>query len=453
MCLSKADIVVQDALCPIGQRFQRVTLEIRGSCIYKVHPPQSSPPTEKNINAKGRLLLPQITDAHVHFREPGYTHKETIETGSHAAVAGGVTTVLDMPNTRPSTTSIDLLYDKIERAKKASLVNIGFFSAYDPDYELTESLLKASCGVKIYTYEYSLPNSDILTLLKQIRKHSSRPPVAFHAEDPGRFNASVLGLSPANDTILKIWNKYRPSDSEIYQITDIIELLHTFRYPVHICHVTVPASVDLLLAARKKRLPISWEVTPHHLLLNDEINVSVATWAKVNPPLRTVQEQKGLLKALSSEKIPVIATDHAPHAESEKQAKNLFDAPSGIIGVETMLPLLLTLMHKGYLSLRYLYQLVCLTPAKIYGLPNPVIRPNTKANLTLIDTEYPWTIRSKNLHSKVRCSPFDGWKVVGRVEATIINGSIRFQDGVITSDAQTNPPTVFESYTHSCKGN
>jgi dihydroorotase (multifunctional complex type) len=372
---------------------------------------------EETIDARGLYVLPGVIDPHVHFREPGDVQKEDWKTGSWAAASGGVTTVLDMPNNKPSTTTIKRLEAKRRIANKRSTIDFGFhFGATDSN---SDEIKKASniASVKFYlgsTTGDLLVDKSTLLELANILKNKGIPATA-HCEK-GELIQEYMKKRRFN-----YYSDLRPAECEVESIKDMVSYVQMSGNRGHICHVSSKASIDYFKTINTGKLSV--EVTPHHLFLTKENEEGLGTLAKMNPPLRTKQDRTALWGALREGIIDCIATDHAPHTIKEKEQEFL-KAPAGVPGVETMLPLLLTAMKRELLNLNDLARLCSYNPARVFNIQNKgQIREGSDADMVLVDLNESWCIKNDDLYTKCGWSPFDGWAVRGKVKATFVRGN------------------------------
>lgn len=380
------------------------------------------------------ITFPGLIDCHVHFREPGFEHKATMASEAAAARAGGVTTVCEMPNTVPSTVSIAALEDKVRRAMRVKDCDIRFFMGATEERHLLamrdlwrlssphiRELKARCCGLKLY-FDHSTGNqgADAKTLELAFKLCAELSiPIIAHCEDP-EVNAQAKTACSGEDIALH--SVMRPPVSEAVAIADAIELAHAHDAAVHIAHLSTAQGIELVAEAKRRGVRVTCEVAPHHLFLTTEDYTTLGTLGKMNPPLRTAEHRDALWKGIADGTVDCIATDHAPHTLEEKHAAVPLSAPSGVPGVETMLPLLLTVAAGGWphpTSARpkipiFQYSQIpklCFTnPNRIFGLG----KKETDATVT-VDTEAAWTIDGAELHGKCGWTPYEGWQVMGKV--------------------------------------
>ncbi len=355
--------------------------------------------SNKIINAKNNFVIPGLIDSHVHFREPGLTHKEDFLTGSRAAAAGGITTVLDMPNTKPPTLTVRLLAEKRELAKK-SVVNYGFHfgSSIDNLDEIKKA--KNTASVKVF------------------------------------MNASTGNMLITDDKILKDVfsnSKINTLHAEKEMVNKAIGINRLINNKIHFLHISSKSEIEYLQKIKNNNITV--EVTPHHLFLNKNIIRELGGFAEMKPSLKLRADQAALWNALNNNMIDTIATDHAPHTKEEKLSEN---KPYGVPGCETMLPLLLDAVNKNRLTLKKAVELTSRNPAKIFGIKNKgILAEGYDADLTIIDMKKQKIVKDEDLFTKCGWSPFNGFKLKGWLITTIVNGNVVFDDGNI-NDIKAN---------------
>ncbi|KYK28351.1 hypothetical protein AYK20_01200 [Thermoplasmatales archaeon SG8-52-1] len=362
--------------------------------------------SDVHINFGNKLIIPAGVDIHVHFRDPGLTHKEDFSTGSIAAAFGGISCFFDMPNTIPQTTNIETLSDKVISAGKKSYVDFGIYAGIvDDNINNIEVLAKKCSGFKIYlgssTNTLLLNKNKLKTSFKKISKTNKT--VLLHAEDQfclKKFKTKKIDLTD--------YYRSRPAKCEEISIKDIFSASQGIFSKIHICHVSSCEAIEML---RNRPKNISCGVTPHHLLLSIEDCPDLQTHYKVNPPIRTILDKEALFNSIKNGFVDVIESDHAPHTIDEKDL-DFDNAPSGIPGVETMFPLFLYLVKKEALSWQRLIYLLCERPAEILGLSKGKIEVGRDADLIVVDIKNDLKIKAKNLHSKCNWTPFEGWKAI-----------------------------------------
>lgn len=390
--------------------------------------PDIQPNGAEVFDCTGKFVVPGLVDIHVHFREPGEEHKETIETGSAAAAAGGFTTVCCMPNTKPPLDSVAAVEFVLRRSEEAGLCRIfpvGAVSIGLKHEQLTEMAAMREAGAVAFSDDGEpIQDSGFLRKVLAYSKVCDAV-VILHCEDKsltagGAMNEGLMAL--------KLGLRGMPRAAEVVAIYRAIELAKLTRAKVHIAHVSVKEAVDLLRRAKDEGVQVTAEVTPHHLTLTEEAVSDYGTNAKVNPPLRTAEDLAALREALAEGVIDCIATDHAPHAVEEKET-TFDEAPFGIVGLETAVGVLWTeLVHKAGFPVLRLIEAMSTRPCQILGLDGGTLKESARADLTVIDPEAVWTVDIRQFRSKGRNTPYDGWMLKGKVVMTICGGRVTFRD-------------------------
>jgi dihydroorotase len=416
---------------------------IRDRIIEQVEPTITAPADEatlKVIDATGLTLLPGVIDPQVHFREPGLEHKEDLFTATCACAKGGVTSFLEMPNTRPLTTTQVLLDDKLQRAASKCLVNYGFFigatAANLPDLRQA----KPTPGIKIFMGSM---HGDLLVsqeeALERIfyRDLAAVPPaenrlIAVHAEDQARILERRQQFAGITDPA--IHSQIQDNQAALQATQLALRLSKKYQRRLHILHLSTAEEAELL---RHEKFPwVTAEVTPQHLLLNTSAYTEIGTLAQMNPPLRSPHDNQVLWQALLDGVIDLIATDHAPHTLAEK-AQPYPNSPSGMPGVETSLPLMLTQAMQGRCTVAQVAHWMSRAVAQAYQIPNKgAIAPGYDADLVLVDLKHYAPVQRTELLTKCGWSPFEGWSLTGWPAITIVGGQVVFEHGKINPDAR-----------------
>lgn len=383
------------------------------------------------IYAQGKYVLPGLVDAHCHLRDPGQEYKEDIETGTRSAAKGGFTSIACMPNTSPVIDNEAIVKYIINKAKQDGVVNvypIGAISKGLKGEELSEiGELKFAGAVAVSDDGKPLKNS---ALMKKALQYSSMFDITVisHCEDldlvdEGTMNegymSTVLGLRGI------------PSAAEEIMVSRELILAEYTKIPVHIAHVSTELSVDLIRHAKSRGVKVTCETCPHYFSLTDEACEGFNTLAKVNPPLRTRKDVDAIIEGLKDGTIDIIATDHAPHHQDEKNVEFAI-AANGMVGFETALPLCVTYLVKpGYFTMEQLVEKMCVNPSKILGLNKGSIEVGSSADLTIIDMDEEYVVDVSKFSSKSKNSPFDGFKLQGTVYYTIVNGNVVVREKVL----------------------
>lgn len=380
---------------------------------------------EKIISAKGKIVAPGLVDIHVHFRDPGFTYKEDVETGARSAAAGGYTTVVCMANTKPVIDNVEVLkeLEKREETLPIHVYNTAAVTMGLKGKELTDmpELLKA--GAIGFTDD-GIPIKDEKLVMEAMKTAAQLDvPISFHEEDPDLIGNSGIN---SGEVARKLGLEGAPAlAEEVLVARDCLLELRTGA-KINIQHVSSEVSVQIIRLMKKMGAKVYAEVTPQHFSLTEEAVLRKGTLAKVNPPLRTEKDRYALIQGLREGVLDVIATDHAPHSPEEKN-RELKQAPSGMIGLETALALGITnLVRKGHLTLSQLLEKMTVMPAGLYGMECGNIKKGANADLVIFDEREKW--RVEHFWSKSENSPFIGEELYGKVKYTICRGKIVYTD-------------------------
>lgn len=380
----------------------------------------------ETIDLHGQLVLPGMIDAHAHLREPGYEHKETIKTGTLAAARGGFTTIMPMPNVIPYPDNVETMTSYLQKLKEDAVVNVIPYACItkgESGKEVVDMKALNTLGVHIFSDDGVGVQNDEMMLSAMKCALATDSMIVAHTEDNNyKYPGACLhdGKKCKELGLVGI-----PSMCEYKQIERDLKLVEETGCAYHICHISAKESVELLRNAKKKGLNVTGEVTTHHLVLNEE-DVVDSNW-KMNPPLRTKEDQKILFEALLDGTIDFIANDHAPHSEEEK-AKGFEKAPFGIVAFETSLPMLFTKFVKtGKMTLEQFINFTSLNPAKRFHLNKGKIEVGYDADLIVVNDSDEFVIDKNEFVSKGKNTPFHNEKCFGKVVMTIVNGNICFR--------------------------
>ncbi len=377
------------------------------------------------IDARGKIVSPGFVDMHVHLREPGYEHKETIRTGCEAAAAGGFTSIVCMPNTSPVNDNASVTEYILLKARTEGVVNvfpIGAITKAQGGETLAQigEMYDAGC-VGVSDDGMPVMNSKVMRHAMEYVK-AFNIPVISHAEDKNLSGKGVINEGEAS-TLLGL--EGIPCASEDVMVSRDIMVAELTGSRLHVCHVSTEGAVRLIRAAKARGVNVTAEVTPHHFTLTDKSVKGYDTNAKMNPPLRGELDRDAVIEGLKDGTIDAIATDHAPHSEDEKKAE--FDlAPFGIVGLETALPLSLRLVHDGVLTVNEMIGKLTDEPSRILNLRKGTLKLGAEADVVVFDANKNVTVNREEFRSKARNTPFHGWEILGAVLYTIVNGKVVF---------------------------
>jgi dihydroorotase len=420
------------------QNLDKVTnILIENGKILGVGSHLDTPANTPTIDASGKVVAPGLVDVHVHLREPGGEAKETIATGTRAAVAGGVTSVVSMPNTTPPMDNISDIQFVIARADQSGQARVyptGTISKGRLGQELSEigAMVRVGC-VAITDDGSGVLNSQLFRRALEYAKGFDLL-VMEHCED-----AQLMADGVMNEGSLatRLGLAGIPRQAEYTMVARNVALSELTGAKLHLTHISVKESVEIIRQAKAKGIPVTADVTPHHLVLTEDAVAEYMANAKVNPPLRTMDDVKALRQALKEGVIDCVASDHAPHTQAEK-AQEFNAAPFGLIGLETMLPLLITeLVKPGFMSLSDLILRMSDIPARIFKLPGGSLEPSRNADLVIFDPESKQTFT--HFVSRSQNSPFLGWQLFGVVERTLVGGQTVFERSTVSAKPHPSP--------------
>ncbi len=405
-------------------------LLIEGQLIQKIAPTITDK-VDEEIDCKEKLLLPGFIDVHIHLREPGGEHKETIETGTKAAARGGFTTVSAMPNTNPVPDSVQELQKIQNIIKENAQVRVLPYAAITKELagkERTKISDLSNEGAFAFTDDGVGIQSagQMLEAMREAAAHNKA--IVAHCEDN-----SILygGVVHEGDVSKRLNLPGILSACESVQIARDVLLAEEANCHYHVCHVSTKESVRVIRDAKRAGIHVTAEVTPHHLLLTEDDIQQHDPNFKMNPPLRSKADRDALLEGLLDGTIDFVATDHAPHAEDEK-ALGMVEAPFGIVGLETAFPLLYThLVQTNKMTLHQLVEALTSKPADVFNLPYGRLEENGVADITVVDLEQPFIINKQNFYSKGKNTPFHVWNVVGNPSLTIVACKVAYQDDLV----------------------
>lgn len=397
----------------------------------------NEPRADKTIDAKGNYVLPGMIDMHVHLRDPGFPERENFESGTKAAAAGGVTTVIDMPNTVPSVVTVSALENKKKMASRKSHVDFALIGGAGEVGQATIQAL-AEHGVTGYkTFmiaRFRELAADDYQMVKNFEAISRTGlPCLIHAENQDMVDRGIKEALEQGRTDPIAHCDFRPSLAEAEATQRTIMLAKQSCVHLHICHVSSKEAVDIIEYSKTQNRNVSGETSANYLLLSRDDMKEKGPYAKMDPPLRGIDDQKRLWKALNNGAIEVIASDHAPYTKEDKEKgwANIFDAPSGSVAVETTLPLMLNCVNKGLITLKKLVHVFSENPAKINKLypRKGSLTIGADADMVIVDMKRPFKIDGDNLKTIQKTTPFQGYEGKGVPIKTILRGKLVYQEG------------------------
>lgn len=437
-----ADLVISGATIVTDTAQFSASIAIKDGAILAIGDAAAMPEAKETLDATGKYILPGAIDAHVHFREPGYSHKETWETGTASAAMGGVTTVFEMPNTKPPTGTVEALNLKLKAAESA-YVDFGIYGLLgESNLDQLEALIEGGvAGFKCFmgnTFANlpSPPTGAILEGFEIIAKHGYR--IALHAENASIMARRETKLKAAgrNDPLAHL--AVRPPVVAVEAVARAAILAEWTGARIHILHVSSGDELRPLREAKARGVDITAETCPHYLLLDEHAYTEMGSLVRVNPPVREKSHQDQLWAGVRDRTIDMIATDHAPHSAAEKHNDDIWCADCGFTGVETQMPLMLTQVSAGRMTLNDYVRMTSTAPALAFGLypRKGALLPGSDADLVVIDMDRPETVDSARLQSKSPSTPFDKAEVTGMPIHTLVRGRFVMKDRTLMTDAR-----------------
>jgi allantoinase len=433
------DIVIKNGTLVLGSGLWEGSLVIDEGKIVGIVK-SGEPNADRVIDAVGNYVLPGMVDMHVHLRDPGNPERENFESGTRAAAAGGVTSVMDMPNTVPATVTVKAFEEKKTIASKKSLVDFGLVAGAGevPEEEL-RGLAKA--GAVAYKSFMIARFKELAADDWQLRKNfeiiaDEELPCLIHAENQVIVDRGVAEAMRLGRTDPMAHGEFRPAIAEAEAVSRALMFAEETGVHLHICHMSCGEAVDILEGAQIRGVDATGETSTNYLLMSEETMKERGPYAKVDPPLRTEVDQARLWDALNDGVIDVLASDHAPYTKEEKDRgwKNIFDAPSGGVVIETSLPLMLNAVNDGRIGLERLVEVFSTNPAMINGV-YPVkggLNLGADADVVIVDMEKPFKIRGEDLKTIQKVTPYEGIEGVGAPVMTLLRGSVIYEAGQVT---------------------
>ena len=428
-------LIIKNGSCYIDSKLVQIDIGLSGNKIKTIGKIELN--SSKVLDATGKIVLPGIIDTQTHFREPGSTDVEDLESGSRAAVLGGVTSLFEMPNTNPPTSNLVEFHRKLQLAKNRMHSNYAFYFGATPENIEQLSKLKdveGCCGVKLFAG--SSTGKLLVDKEADIEKviSSSDRVVSIHSEDEEILNLRKKFIKEGDVHSHPEW---RNTECAISSTRRVVKIAERYNKKIHVLHVTTKEEVDFLAMHKKN---VTFEITPQHLTLYaPDCYDKLGTYAQMNPPLRTKDHYDRLWVAVKNNIVDVLGSDHAPHSKENKD-KNYPNTPSGMPGVQTIFPVMLDHVNNGKLSLEQLIKFMCENPCRIFGIKNKgYIKEGYDADLTIVDMSKEVVIKDDMIASKCGWTPFNNHKVKGYPIGTIVNGVLVMSEGKIVEESKGKP--------------
>ncbi len=429
------DLIIKNGQCYIDGKLENKDIAIKDGKILRIG--EISEEAKEVYNANNQTVLPGCIDTQTHFREPGSTDTEDLHTGSRAAIVGGITAVFEMPNTNPPTSNIKEFQRKLDLAKNRMYCNYAFYFGATADNvnqlgELKD--LEGCCGIKLFAG--SSTGNLLVAEEKDIDKvfEKCSKVVAVHSEDEEVLNKNKKLIKSGDVHSHPIW---RSEECAMSSTRRIVRLAEKHNKKAHVLHITTKQEIDFLSQHKGN---ITFEITPQHLtIFAPDCYDKLGTYAQMNPPIRDKSHYDRLWYAVKNNLNDTIGSDHAPHLKVNKD-KVYPNSPSGMPGVQTLMPVMLSHVNDGKLSLNQLISLVCENPIKIFGIKNKgFIKEGYDADFTIVDMNKKILIKNENIESKCKWSPFNGYEFKGTPVSTIISGKIKMKNGKILGEPEGKP--------------
>jgi len=428
-------LIIKNGSCYIDGKLTQTDIGLSGDKIKKIGKIELN--SSKVYDATDKVVLPGIIDTQTHFREPGSTDVEDLESGSRAAVLGGVTSLFEMPNTNPPTSNLVEFDKKLQLAKNRMHSNYAFYFGATPDNIEQLSKLKdveGCCGVKLFAGSSTgklLVDKE--ADIEKVISNSDRV-VSIHSEDEEILNLRKKFIKEGDVHSHPEW---RNVECAISSTRRVVKIAERYNKKIHVLHVTTKEEVDFLAMHKKN---VTFEITPQHLTLYaPDCYDKLGTYAQMNPPLRTKEHHDRLWVAIKNNIVDVLGSDHAPHSK-ENKSKNYPNTPSGMPGVQTIFPIMLDHVNNGKLTLHQLIKLMCENPCKIFGIKDKgYLKEGYDADLTIADMNKEVTIKDEMIASKCGWTPFNNHKVKGFPVGTVVNGNLVMSDGKVLEESKGTP--------------
>jgi dihydroorotase (multifunctional complex type) len=432
------DSVLNNAKAYLKGEILDCSIAIEEGKIVKIGKETQMPNADQKTNLRNLLVLPGLIDAHVHLRDEGKAYKEDFVSGTSAAASGGFTTILDMPNNAPVTMSVESLRNRMDLAKRRALVNVGLYSEFPNNLEkLPNIAAEGAVGFKLFMgcQVGGLNIDDDQALHDGLKKAGALgATVAVHAEDKALLLANEQKLKMAKRNEGSDFLLAHSQEVELKAIQRLLKVSDGTGVHLHFCHITSQAGLNAVEESKKAERKVTCEVTPNHLMLSATDAARMGQLLIMAPPLRSINHQEALWKGVNAGVVDTLGSDHAPHTLEEKYSGSIWDVKVGVPGLETTLPLMLSMVKKNRLSLPRVVELLAEKPAEIFNLKSKgKLEQGKDADLTIVDYNCKWIINASKFKSKAKFSPYNGWEVVGKPVKTIVNGTLVMDEGEIVA--------------------
>jgi dihydroorotase (multifunctional complex type) len=430
------DLVIYNGKISIPNAYVTAGVAVDDGKIVKVAKKTNLPLASERIDLQGNFILPGLIDVHTHLRDQKQSYEETFTTGTAAAAAGGITLCADMPNNEPVTMDAETLKERMHTAADKTLTNIAFYSAFPTHPQEIPSVVDAGAvAFKLFMTKQiggvDIDSDDSLEKTFQ-QTQQNHVPVAVHAEDKAMLESVQKELKRTDQDGIDAYLKTHSPQVEEKATNRILSFVEKTKAQVHFCHISSRLGLDSVIRGKDAGLPVSCEVTIHHLLLSSSDLKRYGTIALCDPPVRGKKDVEALWEALENGLVDIIASDHAPHLLEEKKAESIWNVKLGFPNLETTVPLILNEINKGRLSIVDLIRLMAEKPAEIFHLNHRgYLEKGCNADITVVDMHREHRIDASKFYSKAKYSPFDGWKLKGKPTKTFVNGQLAMDDGEI----------------------
>ncbi len=429
-----AELLLKNCRIPLGNTLTEGCIGIQSGRISYIGKETSAPAASETLNINRQVILPGLIDVHTHLRDLHQSYKEDFYTGTCSAIAGGYTTVLDMPIPSRPSESLSQLKEKMHAASSKIVANVGFYTGYPTTLDaLREAQKLGAFGLKIYMNRRENIDGGDNSALENAMAQTSKigMPVAIHAEELPIIERLEAKAKDSGST-WRAFLKAHPPRTESKAVERILLMVTKTRIRTHFCHLSTKQSIAHIKSAKATGLPVSCEATPHHLFLTSKAMETNGGKGLVVPPLRNIVDRRATWNALLNGSIDLVASDHAPHTVDEKNTSDIWNIPPGIPGLETTLSLLLTALSQGRITISRIQEILASEPSRRFSLPpKGFLRRGLDADLVVIDTKRRFVVNPEDFQTKAKYSPFAGRKLTGKATKTFVGGHLVMDEGEI----------------------